>query len=387
MPNRFLRLALASWGGFLLVAASLLIFMRQNATITPYILYDQREAGFGTIIRRDLSTRTRLPLTDRRLDASTPFWSPGYRWVAFQERTLDSNNILRSTISLMYPDGSHQRRLTNPMLNGHWHLHGWSPDGRWLLVTSAGNYLDSEIFRIHATTGAIRAITRNQVEDRYPAWSPDGRWIAYISNQSRQDDLYRVSIDGQQIERLTRDAAREALPTWSQDSVWVVFAAHTGRGVDLYRVAAAGGPSQRLTFLEAGSISLPQRAPGQDRFAFTLLLPRQSQRQLMLIDGDGGNLTLASHQSVIGDPIWSADGRWLYFFSPNPVDRSVEDLYRVAANASAPGQVVETAVASASARISPAPLVNLNFHTAPLLLACFSILGLAGLLRLQDRSG
>ncbi len=91
-----------------------------------------------------------------------------------------------------------------------------SPDGRRAVVVARG-----EIFTVPAKNGPVRALTSNPAaHERDAAWSPDGRWIAYISDETGENELWMRPQDGKgEAQQLTKNADTYYFaPVWSPDS-------------------------------------------------------------------------------------------------------------------------------------------------------------------------
>lgn len=81
---------------------------------------------------------------------------------------------------------------------------GLSPLGRRALFVARG-----DIFTVPVENGVTRNLTRSPgARDRAAVWSPDGRWIYFVSDQSGEDEIYRVDQSGVgKAEKLTYLAA------------------------------------------------------------------------------------------------------------------------------------------------------------------------------------
>ena len=107
-----------------------------------------------------------------------PLWSPRGDLIVFTRR-IDGDFELFT----IHPDGSNLKRLTySPGNEGHC---AWSPDGEWILFTSArmgfkdeAIYSDAfqpygEIFVMRYDGTQVRQLTDNQWEDGTPSWQPE----------------------------------------------------------------------------------------------------------------------------------------------------------------------------------------------------------------------
>jgi len=67
-----------------------------------------------------------------------------------------------------------------------------SPQGKRVVLVARG-----EIFTVPAEKGNTRNLTNtSNAHERGAAWSPDGKWIAYLSDQTGEDEIWMISQDG-----------------------------------------------------------------------------------------------------------------------------------------------------------------------------------------------
>ena len=98
-------------------------------------------------------------------------------------------------------------------------MDSWSPDGKFLLYSTRAR-LDIWVLPLEGErSGASRKpfpFARESYEERYAKFSPDGHWVAYVSNQSRRNEIYvapfpgpggkrQVSLEGGDYPRWRRD--------------------------------------------------------------------------------------------------------------------------------------------------------------------------------------
>ncbi|HUY13105.1 MAG TPA: PDZ domain-containing protein [Terriglobia bacterium] len=96
-----------------------------------------------------------------------------------------------------------------------------SPDGQRAVFTARG-----DVFTVPAKQGSTRDITQTPgAREKYATWSPDGKWIAYVSDESGEDELYIRPQDGLGKEiRITTDGkVYRYAPVWSPDSKKLAF--------------------------------------------------------------------------------------------------------------------------------------------------------------------
>jgi serine/threonine protein kinase len=204
-----------------------------------------------------------------------------------------------------------------------------SPDGRQLLYVSRDRG-DWDIFLLRVGgENAINLTENSAADDVQPAFSPDGERIAFASEREGGG----VFVMGATGETPRRVADTGFDPAWSPDGTKLVYT--TEYVTDPYaRLALANlwvldletGNRQRLDDIDATG---PHWSPNGHRIAFwTHLETIQGQRDLWTIPAEGGEpsaVLIDAHTDW--DPVWSPDGRWLYFLS----DRGGSpDLWRVA---------------------------------------------------------
>ncbi|HPO54657.1 MAG TPA: PDZ domain-containing protein [Ignavibacteriaceae bacterium] len=96
-----------------------------------------------------------------------------------------------------------------------------SPDGKRALFGARG-----EIFTVPSKDGATRNLTNTPgVHERNSLWSPDGKWIAYISDESGEDEIYIRTQEGlSKPVRLTSNGNNYKYSIrWSPDSKKILW--------------------------------------------------------------------------------------------------------------------------------------------------------------------
>jgi Tol biopolymer transport system component len=159
------------------------------------------------------------------------------------------------------------------------YLHGWSPDGRFLVYTGQ-RHGAFDIYRIAVDGGAETRLTSAPGLNDGPEYTPDGRLIYFNSVRSGRMQIWRMRADGSDQEPVTNDASNNWFPHISPDGRWIVFLSY-GREVDpsahppgqpvaLHCMPVAGGPPQVLADLYGGqgTINVHSWAPDSHQFAF-----------------------------------------------------------------------------------------------------------------------
>ncbi|MDX6438280.1 MAG: hypothetical protein QOF45_863 [Gaiellaceae bacterium] len=172
-------------------------------------------------------TGVRTLVVGRRLEASTPVWSPDGRRIAFVRSDINELGIY-----VVGRDGGGLRRLATGSEPS------WSPDGS-RIAFGAGAGPTSAIFTVRLDGSDRRQLTRPRlVYDGTPDWSPDGRRIAFVRDNDRVALIHVMKADGSNRFRL----AGGIQPRWSPDSRRLAFVPGDAGGIS---VMDADGSRQR----------------------------------------------------------------------------------------------------------------------------------------------
>lgn len=159
------------------------------------------------------------------------------------------------------------------------YLHGWSPDGKYLLYTARRNN-DFDIYRIPASGGKEVQLTNTAGLDDGSEYSPDGKYIYFNSTRSGTMQLWRMHADGSEPEQLTADEYNNWFPHVSPDGKWIVFISFSKdvapddhpfyKQVYLRLMPAAGGKPIVMAYVYGGqaTINTPSWSPDSKKIAF-----------------------------------------------------------------------------------------------------------------------
>lgn len=169
------------------------------------------------------------------------------------------------------------------------YLHGWSPDGKWLLFTGQRNN-EFDIYKIPSSGGEEVQITTAKGLDDGPEYSPDGAYIYFNSVRSGKMQIWRMKPDGSEQTQLTNDTLNNWFPHISPDGKWIVFVTFGNdvrpddhpfyKHVYLRMMPVGGGEPKVVAYLYGGqgTINTPSWSPDGKQFAFV------SNSELLLRD-------------------------------------------------------------------------------------------------------
>jgi Tol biopolymer transport system component len=154
-------------------------------------------------------------------------------------------------------------------------------------------------------------------DDHQPAFSPDGERIAFRSERDK-GGLFIMGRTGESVLRLTAEGFN---PAWSPDGSEIVYAEspiadspHFRSGTSrLWIVKVANGEKRLLTETDAVQ---PSWSPHGLRIAYWAVGGSNRIRDIFTVPAGGGPPAAVTNDSAVdGNPIWSPDGKHLYFVS------------------------------------------------------------------------
>jgi Tol biopolymer transport system component len=211
-----------------------------------------------------------------------------------------------------------------------------SPDGTTVVyATRAGGTWDIYAQRVGGRN-ATPILSDPQQQESAPAFSPDGSQIAF----HRADALGGIFVAGATGESVRRLTEFGFDPAWSPDGRQIAFG--TEQIVDpssrlgdstLYVVDVAGGTPRKL--VEGDGVQ-PSWSPAGSRLVYWSNIG--GQRDLFTVAAAGGApVRLTNDVAIDWSPVWSPDGRFIYFSS----DRGTAmNLWRLAIDQST-GQALD----------------------------------------------
>lgn len=253
--------------------------------------------GRGRLVRFDLATRK-----PRLIDTGFAKRNNNDHVLSFDGTMLaisdQSTDKGESTIFTLPASGGTPKRVT-PLVPSY--LHGWSPDGKWLVYTGgrprdreaganregrrdslpADREDEYDIYKIPSDgSGPEIRLTSEKGLDDGPEYSPDGKYIYFNSARSGKMQLWRMKPDGTDPERVLTSESHDWFPHVSPDGQWIAFLSF-GPEVDasdhpyykhvyLRLMPAAGGPAKVIAYVYGGqgTINVPSWAPDSKRLAF-----------------------------------------------------------------------------------------------------------------------
>jgi Tol biopolymer transport system component/C-terminal processing protease CtpA/Prc len=204
-----------------------------------------------------------------------------------------------------------------------------SPDGSEIAFVSGG-----DIWSVPATGGTARLLAAADGYASRPLFSPDGTRLAFASARPGSPGIYVVTLNGGALRRLTHDDTVPTLTAWSADSRSVYFSSavhNIAYFQDVMRVDADGGTPMRV--VTERYVNSADGVPSPDGHAIAFARDgfvqwwrkgrsHMDEAAIVVYHADAKRYeTVAPEDAKNRWPLWSPDGRTIYFVS----DRSGHD--------------------------------------------------------------
>jgi Tol biopolymer transport system component len=316
------------------------------------LVFSGRMKGRAQLFRRDLAGREAVPIPGTE-DGDSAFFSPDGQWIGFvaggnimkvaaeggrpfrlagqlgvggsawlRDGTLVFNAVYSDGLFQVSTEGGTPKRLTTPDRAagelGHW----WPeelPGGQRIVFTAFRTPVDeSRIGVLDLATGKVSWVVDRGFFGRYV---PTGHLI-YAQGQR----LYAVPFDPATA-TVTGAAVAVVDDLYvSQTNAYGAFAV-SSRGMLAYVTESLGNPLRELVWLDRAGRATP--ATGERRRFLSVSLSPDDQQAALTILGENrdvwvasverGTLSrLTSAETTELDPVWSRDGRELYYIFDRP---------------------------------------------------------------------
>jgi TolB protein len=284
------------------------------ADLVPYQDY---LGGALELLDVDTGERTTVFRSDRPIQA--PNWTKDGRFLVYNvDGRLDRLELATGKIS----------KLDTGFATANNNDHVLSFDGKTLGIShhSAEDKEESVIYVLPARGGEPRRVTARSPSYLH-GWSPDGRFLVYTGGRDGNFDVYRIPVPGGQEVRLTEAPGLDDGPEYAPDGRSIYFnSARTGV-MRIWRMAPDGSGQEPVT---AGDFHdwFPHVSPDGKRIVFLSFgkdvaaddhpFYKQVYLRMMPADGSTGPQVIAyvyGGQGTINVPSWSPDGTRLAFVS------------------------------------------------------------------------
>ncbi len=234
-----------------------------------------RAAGWGHLMRFDLATKQ-----PALLDTGSATNNNNDHVLSFDGMMLgvsgQGGQDKQSRIFTLPSVGGNPKQITELAPS---YLHGWSPDGKWLVFTGGRNG-KFDIYKIPAEGGAEIRLTDALGLNDGPEFSPNGQFIYFNSTRTGKMQLWRMKPDGTGQEQVTNDEFNNWFPHISPDGKWIVFVSFGNdvkpedhpyyKHIYLRLMPVEGGGPRVIAYVYGGqgTMNVPSWSPDSKRIAF-----------------------------------------------------------------------------------------------------------------------
>jgi Tol biopolymer transport system component len=170
----------------------------------------------------DLERKLRTRFTFDPTNDWYPAWSPDGRKIAFASARNGSDGIWIKKVG-----GSEDAELLLETTDKHLYPQTWSPDGEWLVYERVGSDNNTDLWAVRPGDGQTIELVVSKYDAGFGTVSPDGRWMAFVSNESGDDEVY-VTTFPEPARRWQVSTNGGTFPRWSRDGRELFFASAAG---------------------------------------------------------------------------------------------------------------------------------------------------------------
>ena len=193
-----------------------------------------------------------------------------------------------------------------------------APDGSSAVFTARG-----EVFTLPAKSGrTVKVAGDSATRYREARFLPDGKSILALSTQSGETEFWKYPANGEgKPEQWTHDAKVlrwEGVP--SPDGRWL---AHRDKDQQLWIYDTRSRQNKRIAQSMNGDFDDLSWSPDSRWLAYVESAPNNFAQTKVLNVDSGAIQTLTSDRYNSVNPVWSTDGKWLYFLSDRMLKTTV----------------------------------------------------------------
>ncbi len=256
---------------------------------------------------------------DRDIWDYKPSWSWDGNWITMSSKRGTPN----FNIWIMHPDGTELKQITNvkgpvPLtasgevsmsnqnpLDQRWS--NWTRDGRigWHQINTQQGMLNA----VEVATGKISTLHQSEFAVYDLSMSPDGITLLY----EMDGDIYMAEA---KADAKPMRVASGVSPRWSRDGQSITFTSGWGSNVGVIKKGQT-----EPTYIDVrpshweGGAGDPLSPDGK---SIALIADIGETKSLVIASEEQGTRTLVEGKTSLTNPVWSADGKYLFFGESTP---------------------------------------------------------------------
>jgi Tol biopolymer transport system component len=241
--------------------------------------------------------------------------------------SLDGKTLVYNSRGHLYSlpvAGGEPKMIESGVANQCNNDHGFSPDGKWLGISSSAPGKGSLVYIIPSTGGEARLITQ-QGPSYWHGWSPDGKTLAFCGERNKELDVYTIPVEGGQETRLTTTVGLDDGPEYTPDGKYIYFNSVRSGLMKIWRMRPDGSQQEQVTTGADSADWFAHISPDGKSLVFVAYdksvegHPGNKQITLRLMPLSGGQPKVIAYlfggQGTMNVPSWSPDSKKIAFVS------------------------------------------------------------------------
>jgi len=223
-----------------------------------------------------------------------------------------------------------------------------SNDGKKILYQSkrTGKW---QLYIMDIESKSQERITTDTFNNNLPDWSADNKWIAFVSDRDGNEEIYLMKSDGSELKRLTNDPGRDIHPYFSPDGNYILFnSTRANNTLDVYRYTIASGKTEHLTN-STDDETCARYSPDMKHIVFLKNNMKTDDVFVMSFSNFLPENVSKSSEAEHGWPMYSADGKWIYYSS---MEGGTYSIYRIKPDGTDKQQLTHANTGEQDARVN-----------------------------------
>jgi eukaryotic-like serine/threonine-protein kinase len=175
--------------------------------------------------------------------------------------------------------------------------------------------MGQESIFVYAEDGAAESLQLPPGTYGHPRVSPDGQWLAFEIHDGKEWWIAVHRLSGATAAQRLTFGGNNRFPVWTGDGRRIVFQSDREGDLALFWQGVSGGAAERLTRPEPGTTHVPDAwSPRADVLLYSVA--KESTQELWMLEMPGRQASLVggvSSHVFPPDAAFSADGRWVAY--------------------------------------------------------------------------
>jgi Tol biopolymer transport system component len=190
----------------------------------------------------------------------------------------------------------------------------YSPDGSKIAFASdrdGATHVEIYVMKADGTGQTRLTTTAAGVSNVHPTWRADALKIAYVSNQTGNNDIWVMNADGTGASNITMAVGNDHDPVWAGNNI--VFVSNRGGSDQIYTMNPDGTAVHQITHSSGTNVE-PTWSAANRRFLF--ISTRDGNPEIYVMNDDySGEARVTTLLSNEYDPAWSPDAHYIIYTS------------------------------------------------------------------------